>query len=80
MPQTKEENLAIGRRRDTWGPPSNLVTPLQEVSSPVFIFRFRWEASHTDASTGVGPRNVHLLDPLGFKNYGYDQVIAGNGT
>ena len=49
-------------RRDlgqtTWNPPSNLVTPLNEV----------WDH---EVST--------YADALGFKNYGYDIVMAGEG-
>ncbi|KAL4962014.1 uncharacterized protein BDV14DRAFT_112144 [Aspergillus stella-maris] len=42
----------------TWDPPSDLVTPLQEV----------WDHEQETYS-----------DPLGFENYGFDQVIAHEG-
>ncbi|KAL3440377.1 hypothetical protein BJX65DRAFT_290566 [Aspergillus insuetus] len=42
----------------TWDPPSNLVTPLEEV----------WQHQLDTYS-----------DPLGFQNYGFDQVIAAGG-
>lgn len=42
-----------------WNPPSNLVTPLNEV----------WQ--HVESTYG----NLY-----GFRNYGWDQVIAGNGS
>ncbi|KAF2634794.1 hypothetical protein P280DRAFT_462991 [Massarina eburnea CBS 473.64] len=49
-------------RRDlgetTWNPPSDLVTPLQEV----------WDHEIDTYS-----------DPLGFKNYGFDQLVDGKG-
>ncbi|KAI9372372.1 hypothetical protein BJX61DRAFT_542780 [Aspergillus egyptiacus] len=49
----KRQNLPT-----TWDPPSDLVTPLNEV----------WE--HQMSTYG---------DPLGFQNYGFDQVIAAGG-
>ncbi|EEB99804.1 hypothetical protein MPER_00419, partial [Moniliophthora perniciosa FA553] len=49
---------SLSRRQTTWNPPSNLVTPLNEV----------WE--HEMSTYG---------NPLGFMNYGFDQVIANNG-
>ncbi|KAL1618824.1 hypothetical protein SLS56_010383 [Neofusicoccum ribis] len=50
----------MSKRQDnsTWNPPSELVTPLNEV----------WEHEVSTYS-----------DALGFKNYGYDQVMAGKG-
>ncbi|KAK6532755.1 hypothetical protein TWF281_006932 [Arthrobotrys megalospora] len=45
-------------RQSTWNPPSNLVTPLQQV----------WDHEMSTYS-----------NPLGFKNYGYDQVMANGG-
>ncbi|KAK7049238.1 hypothetical protein VNI00_005839 [Paramarasmius palmivorus] len=50
--------VSLSSRQTTWNPPSNLVTPLDEV----------WQHEMSTYS-----------DPLGFKNYGYDQVIANNG-
>ncbi|KAI9925995.1 hypothetical protein MW887_004454 [Aspergillus wentii] len=46
------------RDNTSWNPPSNLVTPLNEV----------WKHEMSTYS-----------DPLGFKNYGFDQVIDGKG-
>lgn len=48
----------LSRRNATWNPPSNLVTPLQEV----------WDHEVSTYS-----------DALGFKNYGYDQLMANKG-
>ncbi|KAF3940582.1 hypothetical protein ABW19_dt0208891 [Dactylella cylindrospora] len=45
-------------RQSTWNPPSNLVTPLQQV----------WD--HEVAT---------YSNALGFRNYGYDQVMANGG-
>ncbi|RDW82829.1 hypothetical protein BP6252_03941 [Coleophoma cylindrospora] len=51
----------LNKRQTTWSPPSNLVTPLQEV----------WDHVSTTYNNG---------DLLGFKNYGYDILMASNGT
>lgn len=48
----------LAKRNATWNPPSNLVTPLQEV----------WDHEVSTYS-----------DALGFKNYGYDQLMANKG-
>ncbi|RDW76152.1 hypothetical protein BP5796_06973 [Coleophoma crateriformis] len=51
----------LNRRQTTWSPPSELVTPLQEV----------WDHVSTTYNNG---------DLLGFTNYGYDILMASNGT
>lgn len=49
----------VSRRADTtWNPPSNLVTPLQQV----------WDHEMSTYD-----------NPLGFKNYGFDQIMANKG-
>lgn len=48
----------LAKRNGTWNPPSNLVTPLQEV----------WDHEVSTYS-----------DALGFKNYGFDQLMANKG-
>lgn len=53
-----EAATSLSKRQSTWNPPSNLVTPLQEV----------WD--HQIATYN---------DPLGFRNYGYDQIMANKG-
>ncbi|KAL2846187.1 hypothetical protein BJY01DRAFT_175892 [Aspergillus pseudoustus] len=59
---TVPKNSGITKRQSslptTWDPPSDLVTPLEEV----------WNHEQETYS-----------DPLGFKNYGFDQVIAAGG-
>ncbi|EAQ86300.1 hypothetical protein CHGG_07553 [Chaetomium globosum CBS 148.51] len=53
-----EAAIPLSRRQSTWNPPSNLVTPLQQV----------WDHQMSTYN-----------DPLGFKNYGYDQIMANKG-
>lgn len=51
---------SLAKRQTSWDPPSNLVTPLQEV----------WD--HVSSTYNNG-------DLLGFKNYGYDIIVASGG-
>jgi hypothetical protein len=53
-----EAASSLSKRQNTWSPPSNLVTPLQQV----------WDHQMSTYN-----------DPLGFKNYGYDQIMANKG-
>jgi hypothetical protein len=53
-----EAVASLSKRQSTWNPPSNLVTPLQQV----------WDHQMSTYN-----------DPLGFKNYGYDQIMANKG-
>ena len=49
---------SLSKRQSTWSPPSNLVTPLQQV----------WDHEMSTYN-----------NPLGFKNFGYDQIMANKG-
>jgi hypothetical protein len=58
-PRSEMPYLDAQKRADTtWNPPSQLVTPLQQV----------WDHEMSTYS-----------NPLGFKNYGFDQIMANKG-
>jgi hypothetical protein len=51
---------SLAKRQTSWNPPSNLVTPLQQV----------WDHELSTYNNG---------NLLGFKNYGYDIIVASGG-